>query len=118
MNSQTKLAGLTVAQFWADFNWWGRPNESNLYEESPDTSNWLQLDIKTFFGRANWDGRSFSQTTVKQPQKTLSLTLSVEEYFEFNPWRSPANIAVTPTKPDLSPHPARDLNVTDLANLF
>jgi hypothetical protein len=118
MNSQIKLANLTVAQFWADFNWFGRPIESNLVEASPDPINWQQLDVKTFFGRANWDGRSSYQTAVKPTQKTLSLSLSVEEYFEFSPWRGQPQIAVTPTKPDLPATPSRDFNVTDLANLF
>jgi hypothetical protein len=118
VNSQTELAGLTVAQFWADFNWWGRPSESNRVEASPDPINWQQLDVKTFFGRANWDGRSSYQIAVKPTPKTLSLTLSVEEYFQFNPWRGQPQIAVTPTKPDSPVTPSRDLNVTDLANLF
>jgi hypothetical protein len=117
MKSQTELAGLTMAQFWSDFNWFGRPVEL-IADESPDTSDWMQLELKTFFQRANWDGRSQYQPTVKQPPKNLSLTLSVEEYFQFHPWRGQANIAVTPAKSSSSSTTSRNLNVTDLANLF
>ncbi len=124
--SQTQWGPIKVHDFFSDYNWTGETSQLDYLETNQDTvepSSLFCLTIRDFLGRGNWTGKSaqkFAKLSISQ-NTPLSLTISVNEFFERINWSSyqpiPSAVSVSAAIPS-TPSSSESLNVTNLSNLF
>ncbi|GFE70531.1 hypothetical protein [Chroococcus sp. FPU101] len=122
MSNDTILARLKVADFFHDSNWFAQPPQlQHFSQKAIDPVAQLRLNLEEFFSQNNWNGsRNLVQPNHNQTKQGLSLTLSVEAYFQCQFWSSQPAIAVVPQVQDEKPKTktAQKFQITDLSNLF
>jgi hypothetical protein len=100
---------------------------------------WLKSTVEEFFSSVNWDDRPIEVVTPKtlfdgdstpdsaEPSGSpahvsLSLTMSVSEFFDAFPWDGQpiiaAPIPVQETSPDDPPEDVNDVTLEDFSDLF
>lgn len=98
---------------------------------------WLTSTVEEFFSSVNWDDRPlevvtptllFDDTTLNSEPSasaatiSLSLTMSVSEFFDAFPWEGQpiiaAPIPVQETSPDDPPEDVNDVTLEDFSDLF
>jgi hypothetical protein len=124
MMSQSVLAQLSVTEFFQGYNWSGQPPklESLLQTTAIDPASWLTLSVGDFLSQSNWHGSPRGvQPKPPQLEKALSLTLTVQEYFQYPVWQGQPHIAVVPKDPvrrEAKTKATEKYQVTDLTHLF
>lgn len=121
MITQNILAQLSVQDFCSESNWQGQPPQIKLFPQPASDSNaQLRLNLEEFFGQNNWKGYPIlDHPKLTQTNKALSLTLSIQDYFQLNAWQSQPSVAVIPEYTALpKTKMAQKFKVNDLSNLF
>lgn len=118
----TVLAQLKVTDFLQNSNWFAQPLElEQVSQKAIDPVAQLRLNLKEFFGQNNWNGsRNLIQHQLSQTTQDLSLTLSVQAYFQCQVWSSQPAIAVVPhvKNEEAKTKTGQTFQITDLSNLF
>lgn len=125
--SQTQWGSLKVHDFFSHYNWTGETPQLDSLDINQDAvkpSSLLCLKIGDFLQRANWTGQSSQRRSHPSPSTTtsiLSVTMSVNEFFDGINWGSNQTIPlVSSVSSNSPPVPAssKPLNVNNLSNLF
>ena len=123
MSEQSAWQGLTVKQFFSQYNWQG-PDLTQIEPTVKDALGqrpWQWQTVQDFFRANNWHGVTREPVNSAQGGTEFSLALSVGEYFSRFEWHGQPEIAAQPHL-DIAPSsPASsddDLNLTDLSDLF
>jgi hypothetical protein len=120
MINDTVLAQLNVTDFFQNSNWLGKsPQLKHFSQKAIDPVAQLRLNLKEFFSQNNWDG-SRNLIQHQQTEQDLSLTLSVQAYFQYQVWSGKPAVAVVPQIKDSEPNTkmTQKLKITDLSQLF
>lgn len=120
--TQPQWQRVSVQQFLSDFNWKGLSLISDQRAtDAPEERPWQCLSVQEFLLLSNWQGRSIEHKDLEEEGVTFSLTLTVNQFFQYFAWNSQPQIAVVPQletrqKSGLS----SDIHSTlsDLSNLF
>lgn len=126
MMSIKSLAGLSVDDFFRNYNWHGKPpklESVNQLQIATNDSNILSLSLGDFLQQVNWTGETVAQT-VSQPiihSRQTIMTLSVSDFFQGITWKSfpkttPTSKLEASKKSINSGNKALDVN--NLSNLF
>jgi hypothetical protein len=109
----------TVQEFFDNFNWQGKTTKS--IELSWENLNELQCrTVDEFFSRVNWQGKSLSISSRHSTDRSFSLALPLQEFFDLFDWETKPEVGSLPQFKSSSPKIAPDLEVSlkDLSNLF
>jgi hypothetical protein len=109
----------TVREFFDHFNWHSKTTRS--IEPSWEDVNELQCGtVDEFFSRVNWQGRSLSLASRHSADRSFSLTLPLQEFFDLFGWENQPEVGFIAQFKTPSPNTAPDLEVSlkDLSNLF
>jgi hypothetical protein len=85
------------------------------------SEDWLQLSVQTFFSTFNWNDDSPTVQAIKQivaqgNAESLSLTLTVSQFFAAIPWDS---TTIAPTESELPTSASADqFTLEDFSDLF
>jgi hypothetical protein len=109
---------LSVQDFFSRFDWQGFSAQQLFENQLPELS-WQCLTVEEFFSQNNWQGQPLA--LKKDSKRSLSLTLPVQEFFQFIVWEGNPQVAVTPQimpaqKPTFSS--SKDLTLNHLSDLF
>jgi hypothetical protein len=120
--TQPQWQRVSVQQFLSEFNWKGLSlisdkGPADALEERP----WQCLSVQEFLLISNWKGRSLEYKNLEKEGVAFSLTVTVNQFFQYFAWNRQPQIAVVPqletrqkSSPSLDSHPT----LSDLSNLF
>lgn len=119
MSNPTVLAQLNVVDFFGNANWLGQKSPSNPATSAPVPTTLLRLSLTEFFQRSNWKGSQILVQSEPTPQ-VLSLTVSVQSFFQYQVWSSTPTVAVVPKAEPLEQKikPPQNLQLSHLTTLF
>jgi hypothetical protein len=125
---------VSVEEFFIRANWRGIEEQPTPLNQETDSSSSeqlqtasLTLNLEQFFALGNWRGDRqltiLSETELTSSAElsgTWSLTMTVNEFFQKMVWEGRPHIAVVPqpTSSEIKPTQQKQLNVTDLSDLF
>jgi hypothetical protein len=127
MNQQSFWQCLSVQEFFNNSNWDGQKlaAEGEIVDSAIVPTSLLCLSLEEFLKRSNWEGKAiFTQSSLQQNQKKLSLTLSVGEFFQLGLWEDKqGNISLPSPKKSTSnsnpiPSQNQSINIDKLSDLF
>lgn len=91
---------------------------------APAPSSWLQQSVQQCFSQFNWDDtppeiQELRQTTTQPGQESLSLTLTVDQFFNAINWQGSSIAALPQSEPARQPGTTNDaFTLEDFSDLF
>jgi hypothetical protein len=114
-----RLYRQTVQELFDNLNWQGKTTRS--IEPSWEDVNELKCGtVDEFFSRIDWQGRALSLASRKSVDRSFSLTLPLQEFFDLFAWEHQPEVGSVPQFKPPSPNTALepDVSLKDLSNLF